>query len=363
MIRQKKDTKEPFAKSKVVAMVTFDERGQSATNLSTIASTNLSTIVSMRSMSYDDGSYADETYADETYATMQTLPVVAALDKTFAGLYGNFSKIYSCCTGKGHNGDINNDDEEEDEERSPKVMSILDASTSNEERDGIDKDDKDDTNNDNADDDSIAYYKPKQMSIEELESRFLQAKSLLVLKRYTAFVNALRDCQELLSFRLINENESTLLHVLASQDVAPPDNVILQTIAQDPAAVNLLDGSGNSLLHCAAKAWSCASNLRAFFLLLKFCRTGATQQNADGDLPLHIVAASGSRGAEKAAGALLEVNPTALTVRNSSGKIPLHLAFTEGSGNTKCLTELLVSHKEKKISVSDLDDEGKQRKR
>ena len=208
------------------------------------------------------------------------------------------------------------------------------------------------------DDDSVAYVKPKKLSDEEMEALYLKAKSLLVLKQYPAFIEALKDCQQLLSFQLPKHGNATLLHVLSSQKVAPPEMYILQAISQDPTAVQLLDANGNSALHLCAKALN-TSNLRAFFLCLRFCRGSAYQPNNVGDLPLHIVAATGSAGAEKAVIALLEVNPTALTTRGARGKVPLHCAFAEGSGNTKILIEILAAHKEAQIGVTDFDDDGK----
>lgn len=208
------------------------------------------------------------------------------------------------------------------------------------------------------DDDSVAYVKPKKLSDEEMEALYLKAKSLLVLKQYPAFIEALKDCQQLLSFQSPKHGNATLLHILSSQEVAPPEMYILQAISQDPTAVQLLDANGNSALHLCAKALN-TSNLRAFFLCLRFCRGSAYQPNNAGDLPLHVVAATGSAGAEKAVAALLEVNPTALTTRGARGKVPLHFAFAEGSGNTKILAEILTAHKEAQIGVIDFDDDGK----
>ena len=208
------------------------------------------------------------------------------------------------------------------------------------------------------DDDSVAYVKLKKLSDEEMEALYLKAKSLLVLKQYAAFIEALKDCQQLLSFQSAKHGNATLLHVLSSQEEAPPEHYILQAISQDPTAVQLLDTNGNSALHLCARALN-TSNLRAFFLFLRFCRGSAYQPNNVGDLPLHIVAATGSAGAEKAVIALLEVNPTALTTRGARGKVPLHCAFAEGSGNTKILMEILAAHKEAQIGVTDFDDDGK----
>ena len=195
------------------------------------------------------------------------------------------------------------------------------------------------------------------LSDEEMEALYLKAKSLLVLKQYAAFIKVLKDCQQLLSFQLLKHGNATLLHVLSSQEVAPPEKYLLQTIAQDPTAVELLDANGNSALHLCARALN-TSNLRAFFLFLRFSRGSAYQPNNAGDLPLHIVAATGSAGAEKAVAALLEVNPTALTTRGARGKVPLHLAIAEGSGN-KVLKFLLSAHKEAQLGVVDFDDDGK----
>ena len=210
-------------------------------------------------------------------------------------------------------------------------------------------------------DDTVAYVKPKKRSDEEMEALYLKAKSLLVLKRYSAFVEALKDCQELLSFHSTKHGNATLLHLLSSQEVAPPEMYILQAISQDPSAVQLLDADGNSALHLSARVLN-TSNLRAFFLFLKFCRSSAYQPNNSGDLPLHIAAATGSAGAEAGVAALLEINPTALTTRGARGKVPLHCAFAEGSGNTNILVEILAAHKEMQIGVIDFDDDGKSSK-
>ena len=212
------------------------------------------------------------------------------------------------------------------------------------------------------DDDAVAYVKPKKRSDEEMEALYLKAKSLLVLKRYSAFVEALKDCQELLSFHSTKHGNATLLHLLSSQEVAPPEMYILQAISQDPSAVQLLDADGNSALHLSARVLN-TSNLRAFFLFLKFCRSSAYQPNNSGDLPLHIAAAFGSAGAEAGVAALLEINPTALTTRGARGKVPLHCAFAEGSGNTNILVEILAAHKEMQIGVIDFDDDGKSSKK
>ena len=208
------------------------------------------------------------------------------------------------------------------------------------------------------DDDSVAYVKLKKLSDEEMEALYLKTKSLLVLKQHAAFIEALKDSQQLLSFQSAKHGNATLLHVLSSQEVAPPEMYILQAISQDPTAVPLLDANGNSALHLCARALN-TSNLRAFFLFLRFCRGSVYQPNNAGDLPLHIVAATGSAGAEKAVAALLEVNPTALTTRGARGKVPLHCAFAEGFGNTKILIEILAAHKEAQIGVTDFDDDGK----
>ena len=208
------------------------------------------------------------------------------------------------------------------------------------------------------DDDSVAYVKLKKLSDEEMEALYLKAKSLLVLKQYAAFVEALKDCQQLLSFQLPKHGNATLLHVLSSQKVAPPEMYLLQAIAQDPAAVQLLDANGNSALHLCARALN-TSNLRAFFLFLRFCRGSTHQPNNAGDLPLHIVAATASAGAEKAVAALLEANPTALTTRGARGKVPLHLAIAEGSGNQKILQAVLQAHKESQLPLIDFDGDGK----
>ena len=235
-----------------------------------------------------------------------------------------------------------------------------------------DKDNDNDNDNDNDDHengatstvgddkDSTVYMKPKKLSVEEMEALYLKAKDLLVLRKYPAFVEAVTDCQQLLSFQSTKHGDVTLLHLLSSQDVAPPEMYILQTISQDPSAVRLLDANGNSVLHLSAKALN-ASNLRVFLLFLKFCRGRAYQPNNIGDLPLHIVAATGSPGAEQAVTALVEANPTALTVRGARGKPPLHLALAEGSSNSKILVEILAAHKEKQISIVDLDDDGEYR--
>ena len=229
-----------------------------------------------------------------------------------------------------------------------------------------DDDDDDDDDDDSVayveetddDDDSVAYVKLKKLSDEEMEALYLKAKSLLVLKQYAAFVEALKDCQQLLSFQLPKHGNATLLHVLSSQKVAPPEMYLLQAIAQDPAAVQLLDANGNSALHLCARALN-TSNLRAFFLFLRFCRGSAHQPNNAGDLPLHIVAATASAGAEKAVAALLEANPTALTTRGARGKVPLHLAIAEGSGNQKILQAVLQAHKESQLPLIDFDGDGK----
>ena len=215
-------------------------------------------------------------------------------------------------------------------------------------------------NDKNDNDDSVAHTPPKNLSIEEMEALQLTSKVLSAVRKYPTFADTLNG---LLSFQCI-DNEDDCYNDDAS-DLTPnsltavPSKVgALRKTSQDKSRADRLDANGNSALHLSAKALN-ASNMSEFLLLLEDSRDSACQPNNNNDLPLHIVAATGSTGAEKAVMALVEANQTALTVRGARGKTPLHLALTEGSRNLPVLAKILAYHKLRKIGVIDFDDEGK----
>ena len=203
--------------------------------------------------------------------------------------------------------------------------------------------------NDNDNNDSVAHTTPKNLSVKEMEALELTSKILSAVKKYPTLADTLDG---LLSFQGIdNEDDDASLNAASSKVGA------LQT-PQDPSSADRLDANGNSALHLSAKALD-ASNVSEFLFLLEDSRDSACQPNNNNDLPLHIVAATGSTGAERAVMALVDANHTALAVRGARGKTPLHLALAEGSSNLEVLEEILAAHRERKIGVIDFDDEGK----
>ena len=203
--------------------------------------------------------------------------------------------------------------------------------------------------NDNDNNDSVAHTTPKNLSVKEMEALELTSKILSVVRKYPTLADTLDG---LLSFQGIDNEDDD-----GSLNAAPSKVGALQT-SQDPSSADRLDANGNSALHLSAKALD-ASNVSEFLFLLEDSRDSACQPNNNNDLPLHIVAATGSTGAERAVMALVDANHTALAVRGARGKTPLHLALAEGSSNLEVLEEILAAHRERKIGVIDFDDEGK----
>ena len=212
-------------------------------------------------------------------------------------------------------------------------------------------------NDKNDNDDSVAHTPPKNLSIEEMEALQLTSKVLSAVRKYPTFADTLNG---LLSFQCIdNEEDDDASDLTPNSLTAVPSKVgALRKTSQDKSRADRLDANGNSALHLSAKALN-ASNVSDFLLLLEDSRDSASQPNNNNDLPLHIVAATGPTGTEKAVMALVEANQTALTVRGARGKTPLHLALTEGSRNLPVLAKILAYHKLRKIGVIDFDDEGK----
>lgn len=209
---------------------------------------------------------------------------------------------------------------------------------------------KDSQPNDNDNNDNVAHTTPKNISVDEMEALELTSKILSAVKKYPTLADTLDG---LLSFQGIDNEDDD-----ASLNAAPGKVGVLQKTSQDPSGADRLDANGNSALHLSAKALD-ASNVSEFLFLLEDSRDSTGQPNNSNDLPLHIVAAAGSSGAEKAAMALVDANHTALAVRGARGKTPLHLALAEGSSNLQVLEEILAAHRERKIGVIDFDDEGK----
>ena len=209
---------------------------------------------------------------------------------------------------------------------------------------------KDSQPNDNDNNDNVAHTTPKNISVDEMEALELTSKILSAVKKYPTLADTLDG---LLSFQGIDNEDDD-----ASLNAAPGKLGVLQKTSQDPSGADRLDANGNSALHLSAKALD-ASNVSEFLFLLEDSRDSTGQPNNSNDLPLHIVAAAGSSGAEKAAMALVDANHTALAVRGARGKTPLHLALAEGSSNLQVLEEILAAHRERKIGVIDFDDEGK----
>ena len=189
------------------------------------------------------------------------------------------------------------------------------------------------------DNDNVAHTTPKNISVEEMEALELTSKILSAVRKYPTLADTLDG---LLSFQCIDNEDDD-----ASLNAAPGKVGALQNTSLDPSGADRLDANGNSALHLSAKALNASE-------FIEVC-----QPNNNDDSDLHIVAATGSSGAEKAVMALVEANHNALTVRGARGKTPLHLALAEGSSNLMVLKEILAAHREREIGVIDFDDEGK----
>lgn len=187
-----------------------------------------------------------------------------------------------------------------------------------------------------------------------------KANHFLARRQYNELIPFLQANPKLVSVQYHQKNSMNFIHLLATQNKAVPENVILKILSQDPSLVSVSDELGNTPLHYAtinAKK----GNMHVFLVMLKFNPLGAMQRNSDGDLPLHLAACNCSSGSQMAVHMLLETNSNALTEPNNKGKIPLHYALTDGAKNLKSLKSILQVHHARKYDVVVKDNKGKQK--
>ncbi len=184
-----------------------------------------------------------------------------------------------------------------------------------------------------------------------------EADQYLTNRQFNELVILLQNYPELAAVQYEQSNARNLIHLIAIQNKAVPENVILKILSQDPSLVAASDDNGNTPLHYAALNAK-KGNMHVFIVMLKFNPLGAMQRNAEGDLPLHLAAANCNRGSQMAVHLLLETNSKALNEPNNKGKIPLHLALTVGSKNLKSLKSILDLHKARHYNVDVKDNRG-----
>jgi hypothetical protein len=209
-----------------------------------------------------------------------------------------------------------------------------------------------------------------------IEALYRQSLKLISEGRYDKFILICRAAPRVLTFRAPNHGLSTVAHVLCRTENMPAEDLAFRVLSIDASSVAIPDSEGNLPLHILASKWrgreslsSNGSKLRLLNVLLRIFPGAAAIQNDDGELPLHLLLDSMAYGAENvdenvatsAVYKLLEVNPKSVGVREAvMQRCPLHIALTRGPDCSIDITRAILDrHKEKRISITQLDYDGR----